>query len=49
LVQSGIDVATIQKISGHKTLAMVMKYMHVHGKHIDAGIATLGRPLQRPA
>jgi site-specific recombinase XerD len=49
LVQSGTDVATIQKISGHKTLAIVMKYVHVHGKHIDEGIAALSRPLQRRA
>jgi len=43
LVKSGADLPTIQKISGHKTLAMVLRYTHVHGQHIDRAIATLGR------
>jgi integrase len=34
LVQAGVDLPTIQRISGHKTLAMVMRYSHVHGLHI---------------
>ena len=45
LVQAGVDLPTIQRISGHKTLKMVLRYTHVHGKHIDAGIAALGRAL----
>jgi hypothetical protein len=28
LVQSGVDLPTIQKVSGHKTLAMVLRYTH---------------------
>ena len=44
LVMSGADLPTIQKISGHKTLAMVLHYSHVHGQHIDNAIATLDRP-----
>ena len=32
---------TIQKISGHKTLAMVLRYVHVHGTHIDDAIAAI--------
>jgi integrase len=43
LVQSGVDLPTIQRISGHKTLAMVLRYTHVHGTHIDKGIAAIGR------
>jgi integrase len=43
LVQAGIDLPTIQQISGHKTLAMVLRYTHVHGTHIDKAIAALGR------
>jgi len=43
LVQVGIDLPTIQQISGHKTLAMVLRYTHVHGTHIDRAIAALGR------
>ncbi len=43
LVQAGIDLPTIQQISGHKTMAMVLRYTHVHGSHIDKAIAALGR------
>jgi integrase len=45
LVQAGVDLPTIQKISGHKTLAMVLRYTHVHGQHIDEAIRTIGRTL----
>src|SRR6266513_1837978 len=49
LVQAGVDLPTIQKISGHKTLAMVLRYVHVHGRHIDQAIRALGRTVpQRP-
>lgn len=44
-MQAGVDLPTIQRISGHKTMAMVLRYTHVHGNHIDAAIATLGRTL----
>ena len=35
LVQAGVDLPTVQRISGHKTLAMVLRYTHVHGRHIE--------------
>lgn len=41
LVKAGVDIPTIQKISGHKTLLMVMRYVHIHGTHIDDAIAAL--------
>ncbi|WP_185208159.1 site-specific integrase [Sphingomonas sp. NBWT7] len=41
LVKAGVDLPTVQKISGHKTLAMVLRYAHVHGRHIDQAIAVL--------
>ena len=41
LVQAGIDLPTIQRISGHKTLAMVMRYVHLADDHIDTAIAAL--------
>jgi integrase len=41
LVQAGVDLPTIQRISGHKTLAMVLRYVNVHGDHIDAAISAL--------
>lgn len=49
LVQSGADLATIQRISGHKTLSMVMRYTHVHGQHIDRAIRAIGRALPEPS
>lgn len=49
LVRAGVDLPTIQAISGHKTLAMVLRYAHVHGSHIDKAIAAIGRTLPEPA
>ena len=45
LVKAGVDLPTIQQISGHKTLAMVLRYTHVHGSHIDQAIRNIGRSL----
>jgi integrase len=45
LVQAGVDLPTIQRISGHKKLAMVLRYAHVHDQHIDEAIRALGRTL----
>lgn len=41
LVKAGVDLPTIQRISGHKTLAMVLRYVHVHGQHIDTAILAI--------
>jgi integrase len=49
LVEAGVDLPTIQRISGHKTLAMVLRYAHVHDPHIDDAIRALGRTLPQPA
>lgn len=49
LVQAGVDLPTIQKISGHKTLAMVLRYAHVSGAHIDGAMTALDRTLPEPA
>jgi integrase len=45
LVKAGVDLPTIQRISGHKTLAMVLRYTHVHADHIDQAIGNIGRSL----
>ena len=42
LVKAGVDLPTIQRVSGHKTLAMVLRYSHVDGAHIDSAISHLG-------
>jgi len=49
LVEAGIDLPTIQRISGHKTLVMVLRYAHVSGVHIDAAMAALDRTIPEPA
>ena len=47
LVQAGVDLPTVQRISGHKTLAMVLRYTHVHGRHIDQAIRKIGRTIPK--
>lgn len=41
LVKQKVDVPTIQKISGHKTAAMVLHYVHIFREHIDDAIGGL--------
>jgi integrase len=46
LVQAGVDLPTVQKISGHKTLAMVARYAHANGAHIDAAMDRLDSQME---
>jgi integrase len=41
LVKANVDFATIKAISGHKTMAMILHYSHVHGVHVDDAISVL--------
>jgi integrase len=41
LVQAGVDLPTVQRISGHKTLSMVARYAHQSGAHIQTAMSTL--------
>lgn len=41
LVQAGVDLPTIQKVSGHKTLSMVLRYTHLADKHVNEAVETL--------
>lgn len=41
LVKAGIDLPTIQKISGHKTMAMVLRYTQLSDTHVDGAMANL--------
>jgi integrase len=41
LVQAGVDLPTVKRISGHKTLAMVERYSHQNGEHIRAAMSKL--------
>ena len=41
LVQSGVDLPTVKRISGHKNLSMVERYSHQNGAHIQAAMDKL--------
>jgi len=41
LVKAGVDLPTIQKISGHKTMSMVLRYVHLSDQHIDEAMAAI--------
>lgn len=41
LVQAGVDLPTVKRISGHKTLQMVERYSHQNGEHIRAALRKL--------
>jgi integrase len=41
LVQAGVDLPTVQRISGHKTLQMVVRYSHQSGEHIKSAMDIL--------
>jgi len=42
LVKAGVDLPTVQQVSGHKTLAMVLRYSHIDGRHVDGAVEHLG-------
>lgn len=41
LVQAGVDLPTVKRISGHKTLIMVERYAHQNGEHIRTAMDKL--------
>lgn len=41
IVRAKTDNQTIMKVSGHKIVAMVLRYMHVDGEDIDIASAAL--------
>jgi len=41
LVQAGVDLPTVKRISGHKTLIMVERYAHQNSEHIKAAMDKL--------
>ncbi len=48
LVQNGVDLETVRRISGHRTLAMVLKYTHISDAHVDAAIDKIAIDLSPP-
>jgi integrase len=47
LVQAGVDLPTVKRISGHKTLIMVERYAHQNGEHIKAAMDKLENRYQK--
>lgn len=47
LVQAGVDLPTVQRISGHKTLQMVVRYSHQNGEHLQAALDKLEERYKR--
>lgn len=45
LIKEGVDLPTVQRISGHKTLAMVLRYTHLSNDHVDQSVAKLDAAL----
>jgi integrase len=41
LVLAGVDLPTIQRFSGHKTLEMVLRYTQLSDEHLDRSVAKL--------
>jgi integrase len=41
LVQAGVDLPTVKRISGHKNLSMVERYSHQNGAHIQGAMDKL--------
>jgi integrase len=41
LVQAGVDLPTVMRISGHKSLQMVQRYSHQNGEHIQSAMEKL--------
>ena len=48
LVQAGVDLPTIKKVSGHKTLSMIDRYAHADGDHIQSAMDRLEGRLELP-
>jgi DNA-directed RNA polymerase specialized sigma subunit len=41
-----VDLPTVKRISGHKTLIMVERYAHQNGEHIQAAMDKLENRLK---
>lgn len=47
LVQAGVDLPTVMRISGHKTLRMVERYAHQNNSHIQNALDNIDVALKR--
>ena len=46
LVQAGVDLPTVQRISGHKSMSMVLRYAHQDQQHVSQALQQLQNRLQ---
>ena len=46
LIQAGVDLPTVKRISGHKTLVMVERYAHANGEHIGEAMDKLEKRME---
>ncbi|MDR2924867.1 MAG: site-specific integrase, partial [Azoarcus sp.] len=46
LVQAGVDLPTAMRVSGHKSLSMLQRYVHQNGAHIEEAMDKLQKRLQ---
>ena len=49
LVQAGVDLPTVQRISGHKNLSMIQRYAHQNGAHVAESMEKLDTRYQSTA
>ncbi len=49
LVMAGVDIATVSRLMGHKSLAMTMRYSHLAPNHLSNAVGALAAALRKPA
>jgi len=49
LVQAGVDIPTVMRISGHKTISMVLRYAHQNSGHVEDAMDKLEKRIDPAA
>ncbi|GFO61679.1 integrase [Geomonas silvestris] len=49
LVMSGVDIATVSRLLGHKDLKMTMRYSHLAPNHLSNAVGALAAALMSPS